>query len=124
MVYVMMFVSASIGFAFSVLDELPDIQHSLLYQFEIPLFGHQGWGFVLLLAGVLAIIGLRFGYDHLVTSGAMTGFVMWTFAAITYFTNEFWYALVTFALFHMVFQAYVFLATSLGYIRRTPLDRY
>lgn len=71
--------------------------------------------------GGLALIGFLGRWDEATKIGAFIGFVAWVFACLTYVQNHFWFALVTTGLFHAFFQAYVYLATALGVLRRKPI---
>lgn len=122
MVYIMAGVSVIIGFCYAFLPGLPDIQNSLLYKHEV-YTGFSVWGVVLMVSAIACIVGMASKYRWLLEPGAFFAFLMWVFASITYFTNGFYFAFLTYSLFHMLFYGYVYLSSSLGLIRRIAISK-
>lgn len=119
MIYVMMGVSAFIGFAFATgLWVGPG--ESVLYSVGV-LVNKQIWGAALLITASIAEVGFITDNDRLIQLGGLWGFMLWLFACIALFMAAQWYVLVAVGLFHLIFHGYVVLATSLGYIRRSPI---
>jgi hypothetical protein len=117
MVYTMMAVSIFIGFCFST-GLLVQNGESLLFSNGaiIPI---RQWGGLLFLATFVAEIGLAIKHWGLVSTGAFFAFGLWLLASIDLTMNHHWYALVILGVFHMVFQAYVYLGASIGILERT-----
>ena len=120
MVYIMMGVSVLIGFFFATGLFLGPGE-SVLYAVGV-LFPKHLWGLVLFCTSVTAEIGFIFDNDALISFGGIAGFMAWLFACIALFMGGFWYVLITVGIFHLLFHGYVVLATSLGYLRRTPIN--
>lgn len=123
MVYIMTTVSVAIGFGYTFLTGLADIQNSLLFKSGIPGFRFSIWGALLLVASLTTLSGLVKKKRWLVEPGASLAFMLWCFAALTYLVHGFFFAFATFALFHMVFYGYVYLASSLGVIQRVARNQ-
>lgn len=117
MVYVMTSISIITGAAYSFLPFLPDIQRSILFNYGVAM-GINVWGMLLLVGSIVVLIGCIYKHDKMIKIGSMVSFMMWLFATATYFTNAFYFVVVTYGLFHILFYVYLYLATSLGYIRR------
>jgi len=111
--YLVAYSSLAIGFFWTFFISLPDIQNTLIYK-EGLVIGSGVWGIALFVGSLILMYGLRFKSCYAVKIGSMTNFVMWTFAAFLYVTNEYWYAFVAFALFHLLCQGYLFLSVSLN----------
>lgn len=120
MVFIMMFVSAIVGFCFAFGVGV-GAEDSILYVAGV-LVPKEAWGATLMLASSVALGGLTVRNDSMVSLGGIVGFMAWLFACIGLAAAGNWYVFVTVALFHLSFQGYVVLASSLGYIRRRPID--
>lgn len=110
--YLTAYASLGIGFFWTFFRSLPDIQNTLIYKQGL-VIGNGTWGVILFLGSLTLVLGFKFRKCNWIKYGSMVNFVMWLFAAILYATNQYWYALCTFALFHMFVQGYFFLAASL-----------
>src|SRR6476469_10668644 len=84
MVYVMTFVSVITGLGFVFGEHIREVQHSLLFQYGVA-FDFNMWGFFLAIGAGLVLAGLLFKKRGLVEPGSMLCFLMWCFAAFTYF---------------------------------------
>lgn len=110
--YLTAYVSAAIGLFFAFFTSLPDVQNSLLYQYGT-IVDVSWWGFALFISATCLLVGLKVRKRELVRVSSMVTFVLWAFAFLTYLDHQFWYALATFALFHLLVQGYFYLAASL-----------
>lgn len=119
MVYIMMGVSAIIGFCFST-GFLVGVSESVLYTAGV-LVNKELWGFILFITAMTAEVGFITGRDSLISLGGIAGFCAWLFACIALVLASHWYILLTVGLFHLLFHGYVVLATALGALRRQPI---
>lgn len=110
--YLTAYVSWVIGFCFLFLDFLPDVQHTLLHQYGI-LGQPRVWGGGLLLFSTTLLAGMQLRSRAFCKVGSMGNFFLWIFASILYLRHEFWYAFLSFALFHVLCQGYFYLVSSL-----------
>lgn len=110
--YLVAYSSLAIGFFWTFFQHLPDIQNTLIYK-EGLVIGHGAWGICLFAGSALLMVGLKLRKSDLIKYGAMLNFMMWSFAGFLYISHHYWYALITFALFQILVQAYFFLAASL-----------
>ena len=120
MVYVMMGVSVFIGFCFAT-GLFVGPTESIVYSVGV-LVDKQAWGAALFATSLLAEVGFITDSDRLIQLGGLWGFMLWLFACIALFMSNQFYILIAVGLFHLVFHGYVVLATSLGYIRRRPVN--
>lgn len=120
--YLAAYSSFAIGFFWTFFQSLPDIQNTLLYK-EGLIIGNGAWGICLFLGSLTLAAGLKFKKADWVKYGAMCNFIMWGFAGLLYATHEYWYALIAFALFHILVQGYFFLAASLDSLWNNQYNR-
>ena len=121
MVYIMMFVSVLIGFFFCT-GLLVGNGESILFT-SGTLINTRLWGCLLLITASCAEVGFFFKNFRLISYGGLGGFMMWLMAAIDLAISGHAYALVTFALLHMLFHGYVYLSSSLGVLEREAIYR-
>lgn len=121
MVWVMMCVSVIIGFFFMTGLAVSPAE-SILYGAGT-LLPKGMWGTALFITASTAVIGFILDSDKLIVAGGLWGFMVWAFACIALALVGQWYVFITVTLFHLLFHGYVVLATSLGYLRRSPLRR-
>lgn len=119
MVWVMMSVSVLIGFFFMT-GLLVSPAESILFGAGT-LLPKGMWGTALFLTASMAMVGFIRDDDKFIVAGGLWGFMVWAFACIALALAGQWYVFITVGLFHLIFHAYVVLATSLGYIRRSPV---
>jgi hypothetical protein len=122
MVYVMEFISVIIGFCF--------FTHFLVGHGESVLFANGAlipidiWGGLLFFVGVITETGLYKKVWPMVSFGGLGGFALWLLATIDLLMHGHFYAVLVLSGFHMVFQAYIYLASSLGVLERQAINRY
>lgn len=121
MVYIMMFVSVFVGFCFAT-GFLVGGGESVMFR-SGTLISTTLWGCLLLVTATAAEIGFFTKRYKLISFGGLGGFMVWLLAAIDLAISSHPYALVSFALFHMVFHGYVYLAASLGVLQRESIYR-
>ena len=119
MVYVMMFVSVIVGFCFGT-GFLVHHGESIMYDSGV-LISRTIWGYLLLATATVCEIGFFTKKTKLVSIGGFSGFLIWLLATIDLCLSGHPYALITFAMFHMVFHVYVYLAASLGVLERESI---
>lgn len=120
MVYIVMGVSVFIGFCFATGFWIGG-NESILYQNGV-LVNKQLWGFVLFMTATCAELGMIFNKPRWIILGGIAGFMAWLFASIALALEHHWYLLGSVALLHLLFHGYVYLATSLGILRREPVE--
>lgn len=119
MVYIMMTVSVIIGFCFATgLGVSPET--SILFSAGT-IVDRGWWGAGLCASAFVSLAGMICNRDRWISTGALGGFAAWGFAATSILFSGNIYGFVTFGLFHLVFMGYVFLATTLGVLRRLPV---
>lgn len=117
MVYVMMAVSAFIGFCFMTNTWVGGAE-SILYDSGV-LVHKRLWGAVLFTAAASAEVGFVLKNRAVVLASSMVGFMAWLFASIATIDDAHWYILISVTGLHLVFHGYVYLAASLGVLERT-----
>jgi len=119
MVYVMMTVSIIVGICIStgwlVNDNESLIMASGTY------IGPIAWGILLIVFAGLSLIGMTTHRMRYVAVGAFACFMLWLMATLNLLTNNHYYAVIVWGLFHMLFQGYVYLTASLGILERASL---
>lgn len=119
MVYIMMSVSVIVGFFFMTGIDMSGAE-SILYGTGV-LIHKAAWGAFLFCTASTALAGMIFNKQWMIQLGGISGFMAWAFACITLLFAGHWYILITFALFHLLFHGYVYLATVMGVLYRTTL---
>lgn len=122
MVYIMMFVSVLVGFFFLTGIDMGTAE-SILWSTGV-LVHKAVWGGILFCTASIALAGMIMKKNWMIQLGGISGFMMWLFASIAMFIAGHWYILLTFALFHLLFHGYVYLATTFGVIYRTTKVRH
>lgn len=120
MVYIMMFVSAFIGFCFATGLLLGPAQ-SILYTTAI-LLDKQLWGVLVCLGSLIAEWGFYKRNRGVVMVGSFIAFCLWLFAGIGLFLAGHYYVFITLALFQLLFQGYVYLSASLDVLERESIN--
>jgi hypothetical protein len=119
MVYIMMGVNVLIGLFFVSGFDMSD---SVLYETGV-LVDPTLWGGVLLITSAAAIYGMTRKKESLISFGGIVGFMAWKFALISLAIGANWYVMLTIALFHLLFHAYVFLAVATDNLFRESIYR-
>jgi len=119
MVYIMMFVSVFVGFCFCT-GFLVSGGESIMFR-SGTLISTTLWGMLLFCTATAAEIGFYWKRNSLIAFGGLGGFMLWLLAGIDLAMSGHPYALISFALFHMVFHGYVYLSASLGVLERESI---
>lgn len=89
------------------------VRNTILYK-EGALVGHNLWGILVLVGGLLLIAGMLTKVPVMVRTSSLLLFVTWAFAAIVYGMSGFWLFLFPLALIEMLACGYLYLATGRG----------
>lgn len=89
------------------------VQNTILYK-EGALVGHNLWGILGLVGGLLLIAGMLMRVPVMVRTSSFLLFTTWVFAAIVYGMSGFWLFLFPLALIEMLACGYLYLATGRG----------
>lgn len=119
MVYIMMGVSAFIGFCF-MMEVWVGGAESILYDSGV-LIHKRVWGLVLFLSSLVSLTGFAIKQRPVVIVSSMIGFMAWLFASFAVAQDNHWYILITVTGLHLTFHAYVYLAASLGVLERASV---
>lgn len=118
MVYIMMFMSLIIGLNFAY----GSVEDSILYHTVFVGVAKSTWGIILTVAATLCLSGFVSSNKSLISVGSAAGFATWIYATVLLVMAGHYYIAITVGAFHALFMGYVFLATSMGYLWRQPLD--
>ena len=117
MVYVMVSVSALVGFFFCTGILMNEGFESILYGTGV-LLDKEIWGGILMVASLVELTGMVIHREWLIQLGAFGGFMAWSFACISLALAAHWYLLITFGLMHLLLHGYVYLASTLNVLHR------
>lgn len=119
MVYIMMLVSAFIGFCFFTGFFIAPGE-SILFT-SGTLIPADVWGALLFICSITCEIGFLKRKWGMVSVGSFGAWMLWLFATISLLLGGHIYAFVALGLFHLSFQGYVYLASSLGVLERQSM---
>ncbi len=111
LVTLFVWVAVVTGTVFTFFQGLPDVQNSLLYKYGVFL-DLTIWGPLMMFAGLTLVIGLFAKRDSIMKLGSFMAFVLWAFAFMTYLTNGFYYAMLSYALVQMCAHGVIYLRAA------------
>lgn len=114
--YIVVGVGIFIGLSFAQ-PILVNVDASILYQSGV-LIDREVWGMLLAITASTTMAGLITKKNQILAAGSFASFILWAMAGIELALNGFWYVMVTVALLHLLTNGYIYLATSLGILKR------
>jgi hypothetical protein len=110
--YLVVAQSVIFGLAFAVFDEETSVNKTILYPYGI-WFGVSLWGWAIVVAASMALVGLFYKTRLLVEPSSFVLFGAWLFATIAYLQNDAWFQ-AALAAFNILYAGYLFLSSNLG----------
>jgi hypothetical protein len=109
--YLVVAQSVVFGLAFAVFDEATSVNMTILYPYGI-WFGVSLWGWAIVIAASMALVGLIYKSRLLVEASSFVLFGAWLFATIAYLQNDAWFQ-AALATFNILYAGYLFLSSNL-----------
>lgn len=110
--YLVVAQSLVFGLAFAVFDKETSVKQTILYPYGI-WFGASLWGWAIVIAASMALVGLIHKSRLLVEPSSFVLFTAWVFATIAYLQNDAWFQ-VALATLNILYAGYLFLSSNLG----------